>query len=487
MKQKSLKINIILNIIRTIMSLIFPIITFPYASRVLLPEGIGKINYVNSIISYFTMLAMLGINTYGTREVARLRDSKEELNQFCSEIFTLNILSTIISYILLFTIIFAVPKFYNYQTLLIYSSITILFTTIGICWLYGGIEEYAYITFRTVLFQIISIILLFVFIKSSEDLLKYLLIGIIGSVGSNILNLLYSKKIIKLRIVKPNLKKHLKPIILLFSITVISSIYNTLDTTMLGLLSTDEQVGFYSASTKINRMILTVVTSISVVVFPRLSYYAEKNTSEFIGVINKFLSLILFISIPCCVGLHLLCEPIMLIFSGEKYIPSIPVMKIMNPIIIIVSLSNLIGTQIFIPLKKERITIRAVSIGASFNFILNIILIKKYQSLGAAIATLVAESLVLIHQIICSSKYISLKKEVKNIIQYTISSFFMATLVLILKFNIQNNVLLTILSIICGASSYFIVLVALRNSMTLRIINIVRNKLEKLPNVMNCR
>lgn len=477
MKQKSLKINIFLNILRTLMSLIFPIITFPYASRILLPEGIGKINYVNSIISYFTMLAMLGINTYGTREVARLRDNKDELNRFCSEVFTLNILSTIVSYILLFSIIFFVPKFNNYLSFLIYASITILFTTIGICWLYGGIEEYAYITFRTVLFQIISIILLFLFIKTSDDLLKYLLIGIIGSVGSNLLNLFYSKKFIKLRIVKPNLKKHLKPILLLFSITIISSIYNTLDTTMLGLLSNDEQVGFYAAATKINRMVLALVTSISVVVFPRISYYAEKNSNEFIGVINKFLSLILCISIPCSVGLHLLCEPIMLLFSGEKYIPAIPVMKIMNPIIIIVSLSNLIGTQIFIPLKKEKTTIRAVSIGASVNFILNIILIKRYQAYGAAIATLVAESIVLIHQIICSYNYISLKNEIKNIIQYIISTLAMAFLVIILKNNIQNIILLIILSISSGALLYFIILVILRNSMALNIINLILNKL----------
>lgn len=477
MKPKSLKINIILNITRTLMSLIFPIITFPYASRILLPEGIGKINYVNSIISYFTILAMLGINSYGTREVARLRDKKNELNQFCSEVFSLNLISTIVSYILLFLIILAVPRFQSYKTFLIYSSITILFTTIGICWLYGGIEEYAYITFRTVLFQIISIILLFLFIKKSDDLLKYLLIGIIGAVGSNLLNLFYSKKFIKLKIVKPNFKKHFKPILLLFSITVISSIYNTLDTTMLGLLSTDEQVGFYSAATKINRMVLTLVTSISVVVFPRLAYYAEKDSKEFIAIINKFLSLILCISIPCSVGLHLLCEPIMLVFSGDKYIPAIPVMKIMNPIIIIVSLSNLIGTQIFIPLKKEKITIRAASIGASINFILNIILIRKYQAFGASVATLAAESLVLIYQIIYSHNYLSLKNEIKNLFQYIIATLFMVILVVILKQIIENIILQLVICISCGALIYFITLLFFRNSLALNITKIIHTKL----------
>ena len=477
MEQKSLKKNIILNILRTFMSLIFPIITFPYASRILFPEGIGKINYVNSIVSYFTMLATLGISTYGTREVARLRDNRDKLSQFCSEVFTLNLISTFVSYFIFFLLLIFVPKFSNYSKMLCYSSISIIFTTIGLCWLYGGLEEYAYVTFRTVLFQIISIILLYTFVKTSDDLIKYLLIGIIGTVGSNLLNLLYSRKFIKLQITKPNFKQHFKPIIVLFSITVISSIYNTLDTTMLGFLSTDQQVGYYSAATKINRMVLTVVASFSIVVFPRLSYYAGKKSDDFIKLINKFFSLTLCISIPCSVGLHLLCEPIMLLFSGEKYIPAIPVMKIMNPIIIIVSLSNLIGTQIFIPLKKEKTTIRAVSIGASVNFILNIILIKRYQAYGAAIATLVAESIVLIHQIICSFNYISLKNEIKNIIQYIISTLAMAFLVIILKNYIQNIILLIILSISSGALLYFIILVILRNYMALNIINLIRNKL----------
>ena len=473
MKQKSLKLNAALNVLRTIMSLIFPIITFPYASRILLPEGIGKVNFVNSIVSYFSMLAMLGIGTYGTREAAKLRNDKEGLNQFCSEVFTINLLSTIVAYVFFFIISFCIPFLRNYRTLLLLASITILFTTIGIGWFYGGIEEYAYITIRTVLFQIISIALLFIFVKTEKDVVYYLLIGIVSSVGSNLLNLIHARKFIKLSITKPNISKHFKPICLLFGITVISSIYNMLDTTMLGFLSNDEQVGFYTAATKINKMVLMLVTSVSAVIFPRLSYYANNNeTKEFNNLVSKSFSFLLCISIPATIGLNLLSNQIMLLFSGENFIPAIPVMKLMNPIIIIISISSFIGSQIFIPLKKEKTTIRAVSLGAAINFILNLILIRKYNAYGAAIATLTAESAVLIHQFIFARQYFSIKKEIKNILQYCFATALMALAVKGLLLLIQSTTLGLIISIITGVIVYAGTLLLLRNTF---IISILKN------------
>ncbi len=480
MKQKSLKKNAFLNMIRTLMSLIFPLITFPYASRILFPEGIGTVNYVNSIVSYFTMLAGLGIGTYAMRETAKLRDNQTELNKFYSEILCLNLISTLIAYILFFITIFIIPYFNDYRTMLIISSITIFFTTIGIGWFYAGIEEYTYITIRTIIFQIISIVLLYTLVKTKEDMIIYLIIGIISSVGSNILNLFYSRKFIKVSLSKPNFAKHLKPSLLLFSITVIASIYSMLDTTMLGSLSTNEQVGFYTAATKINKMVLTLVTSISAVIFPRLSYYANNELQEeFKDLVNKSFSFLLCISIPATVGLNLLCEPIMLLFSGKEFVPAIPVMKLMNPIIIIIALSNLIGTQIFIPLKKEKLTIRAVAIGASVNFILNLILIRHYQAFGAAIATLAAETIVLIHQLICARQYFSFTKEIKNFIQYIVATIIMCIPVIVIKHYISNIVLQLLLGILSGAVLYYITLLIFKNSLVTSVTKQIYSKFLK--------
>ena len=199
MIKKSLKKNALLNIVRTTCGIIYPIITFPYASRILLPEGIGKVNFANSVISYFVLIAGLGIGTYGTREAAKIREDKIALSNLVKELFSINVISTLTAYLLLGISLFLVPKFQSYQTLLLISSITILFTTIGFDWVYSALEEYGYITLRTIIFQCISIVLLFLLVKTKEDYAAYLGIGVISSVGANVLNCIHLRKYIILK------------------------------------------------------------------------------------------------------------------------------------------------------------------------------------------------------------------------------------------------------------------------------------------------
>ncbi len=229
------------------MSLLFPLVTFPYASRILLPEGTGKVNFANSIINYFGMLASLGIGTYGIREAAKVRHDKQRLSQFTVELFTINLLSTLIAYILLYISIVVVPKFHEYRMLLYMTSVTIIFTTMGISWLYSAVEEYGYIALRSVVFQVVSIILLFTFVKQKEDYLMYAGIGVVSSVGSNIFNIIHARKFISFTgLGRLELKKHVKPIFVFFGSTLAISVFTMLDTSMLGFLSTNEEVGFYS-------------------------------------------------------------------------------------------------------------------------------------------------------------------------------------------------------------------------------------------------
>lgn len=474
---KSLKKNAVLNFIRSFMSLIFPLITFPYVSRILAPDGIGKVEYSNSIASYFTLLAGLGIGTYGVREVAKRRDNQYSLDKFSSEIFTLLTLTTAVSCFLYFCLIFAVPHLHDYNVFLMLASLNIVFSTLGIGWFYAGLEEYSYITTRTIIFQIVSIILLFTLVKTKEDALMYLFIGVISSTGSNILNLIHARKFTKLRFVNPNLKAHIPSLMLLFGISVISSVYNTLDTTMIGSLSTNTEVGFYNAATKINKIVLNLITSISYVVFPRLSYYAEHDRKEFKNLINKSVIFILCISIPSVVGLNLLSLPIMSILCGEKFLAAIPTMKIMNPIILIIAISNFIGAQIFIPLKKEKITIRAVTTAACVNFILNFILIRKYQSFGAALSTIIAETIVLTHQIIFGKEWFNIRKILINTVEFIISALVMAVFVILIKNSFINIKFQLVLGIVCGAVIYYAVLLLFRNELILTITKQFINKI----------
>lgn len=482
MAEKSLKKNAVLNIIKTLMGIIFPIITFPYASRILLPEGIGKVNFANSIIGYFSLLASLGIGTYATREAAKIRDDKLLLKKFVKEILFINFISTLISYILFFMVLFFVPKLFDYRKLLLICSLTILFNTLGINWFYSAIEEYTYITTRTIFFQIINIFFLFIFVKTKEDIYLYALMNVIASVGSSLLNFIHLHKFLSFKGKdKLEIKKHIKPIFVLFGMAVVTSIYTLLDTTMIGFLAGDEQVGFYTAATKINKMVLLVVTSCSTVLFPRLSYYIEKkDKEEFLKLLQRGFSITLCLAIPCTIGLNLLSSQITIIFSGENYTPAIPVMKIMNPIIIIIAISNYIGIQCLIPLNKEKFTLYSVILGAICNFTLNLILIPKYKALGAGIATVCAETAVSLFQIIVSRKDLSLRFLLKDIYQFIIAAIAMGFSVFAICNIISSIYIQVILSITTGILIYFFMLLILKNNIIKDLINSILHKKKEL-------
>ena len=220
-KNKTIKVNMILNAIKGLMSIFIPLISFPYVSKVLGVDNIGRYNFANSIISYFVLFAGLGINTYAIREGARLREKENEFRQFANEMFSINILSTIMSYVLFALLLIIVAKFQEYKTLLIILSLQIIFKTIGIEWIYSIYEDYAYITLRSIVFQVISLILLFVLVRDENSVNMYAAITVISAVGSNVLNYFHAKKYCKVGFGwKIDWEKHLKPIMVLFAMSV---------------------------------------------------------------------------------------------------------------------------------------------------------------------------------------------------------------------------------------------------------------------------
>ncbi len=476
MANTSLKKNVFFNVIRSVVALLFPLITFPYASRILLPSGIGKVNFVNNIISYFTLIANLGISTYAIREAAKRRENKDDLSCFFKEIFVLHIVSTLIAYLLFLIAFFFVPKLQSYQTLLLLASVTIIFSTFEIDWLYIAEENFAYITLRSIIFQGLSLIFLFLLVKTKEDILWYLFLSVFCSVGTNIVNFIHSYTHIAFRkkhILHP--LQHVKPLIIFFAMVLITSVYMLLDNSMLGFLSSDEQVGFYSSATKLNKMVVTLITAVTGVILPRLSIYSEKGKNdEVIRLFNKGLSYVCFISIPCAVGLSLLSRPLTLFFSGTHYIPAIFTMQLMTPIIFFISISGFIGVQFFTPLKKERWTLISVAIGAVINFSLNIIFIPRYGAFGAGIASVFAESAVTMVQIIIARKCIHKKQQCMVIFKCLISCTIMGLGVLFCLKYIQNIVLQIVLSILAGTFLYGFSSVLFQNKPAKELLTIIK-------------
>lgn len=436
------------------------------------PEGIGKVTFTNSISAYFLMFASLGIPLYGIREVAKIRDNREKLEKTTSEIFLLNTITTVIV-ILLYFISLDLGYLGKEKSLLEIMSLNIFLTFLGVEWFYQGIEEYRYITIRSIIFRVLSLILIFTLVKSKNDYVIYAGITILSTVGSNILNFIKLRSFTKLSFKNLNIKRHLKPILTIFSMNIAISIYTNLDNVMLGYKSTEVSVGLYSSGIKLVKLVLGIVTSLGAVMLPRISNYIHNGMeNELKNLLDKAFKFIILLSLPCFLGLYLTSEEIILIFSGEGFKNAIPTMQYLTPIIIFIALSNFIGIQILYPRGEEKKVLISVIVGAIVNFSLNWILIPRYAQNGAAISTTIAEGLVLLIQIILGYKYLKFIKFNFEFFKAIIATIFMGIMIIIFnKYYVVNIYLSLLVKILIGGGSYLIALIVLKDKFIYEIFN----------------
>lgn len=400
MKNKSLKINFLMNALLTMSSFIFPLITFPYISRILLPVGSGKISFATSFVQYFNMFAQLGIPVYGIRICAQVRDNRKELTRTAHELLFLNILMGLISYIILGVLIVTVPRLRQERTLYIIISFTIVLTAIGMNWLYQALEQYTYITIRSIIFKIIAILAMFLLVHEQEDYVIYGAISIFAASASNICNFINIHKYIDLKFVgKYNIRRHIKPVLVFFAMSCATTIYTNLDTVMLGFMKTDEDVGYYNTAVKIKSILVSLVTSLGAVLLPRASYFIKQgNMSEFKRINKKALNFVLLVSCPLTVYFIMFAKAGIFFLSGKEFGGSILPMQIIMPTLIFIGVSNILGIQMLIPLGKEKIVLYSEIAGAAVDLIINALLIPGYASAGAAIGTVAAELVVVCFQ-----------------------------------------------------------------------------------------
>ncbi|MBQ7066128.1 MAG: flippase [Lachnospiraceae bacterium] len=486
MKVKSLKINVILNMIRTIMQLIFPLITFPYASRVLGTESLGKVNFTTSVISYFVLIASLGINSYAIREGASLRENRDKFEHFANEIFSINVISTFITYVLMFITFLLVPKFRGgYLILLLIQSTNIAFTTLGVDWIYNIHEEYLYITIRSICVQLISMVALFVFIHGSDDYIKYAIVTVISGVGANIFNFFHSKKFCHLKLTfARNLKKHLPPIFTIFFTNVATTIYVNSDTTMLGFWFGDTVVGLYSVASRLYSMIKMVFAAIISSVQPRLSAYAvQENKEKYMSTINDLFAYVLLLVFPATTGLFLLSENIILLVSGSAYVQAEMALKLLSFALVFACLAGIFAGGIFLPMKKEKITLKATVFGSVINIVLNVLFIPEYRQDGAALATAIAEGGVLVICVIYGHKYVKIKEFFLNLLQGLVGCVGIVIVINIIEGLELINFFFILLSVLSSIVCYGMVLLLLKNKYAFKIVEQIcgafRNKVLK--------
>lgn len=407
---KSLKKNFLLNVLLTMSSVLFPLITFPYISRVLLPVGTGKIALAISIIAYFDIFAQLGIPTYGIRVCAQVRDNREELTRTAHELLFINLVSSLISYIALAAALIFIPRFREDRLLYVIVSATMFLSAAGMEWLYKALEQYKYITVRSIIFKVVALVAMFLLVHKQDDYLIYGAISILATSASNILNFINAHKFIDMHPVGGyRIQRHFKAVFIFFAMACATTIYTNLNTVMLGLMKTDADTGYFGAAVKIKNVLVSLVTSLGVVLLPRASFYIGHDMKEeFWRISKKALNFVFVVAIPLMMYFILFAKPSVLLLSGSAFENSIMPMQIIMPTLLFIGVTNILGIQILVPLGRERTVLYSEIVGAVIDLILNIILIPRMGVVGAAIGALAAEAVVLLVQ------FAALKNEVAD-------------------------------------------------------------------------
>ena len=449
---KSVKANYLFNLINSASQLLFPLITFPYASRIMMADGIGQVNFFQSIISYISLFTCLGIPMYAIREVAKVRDNPEKMTRITVEILLLHAFLTLLGYMAVAVICLTVTKVQTDIPLFLLLSATIFFTAIGCEWFYQGIEDFKYVAIRGLLVKLLSVVLLFLFVKTKEDILWYGAYTVLGVLGGNIFNFIRLRKylhrdVIDFRALHP--LRHLKPALHVFALNVVISIYLQLNNVLLGFMKDAEAVGYFTAATKIMMITMSISSSLGAVIMPRTSnLIAEGRMDEFRILIQKSYDFVLALAMPLTVGLIFTSPSIILLLSGEGFAPAVLTSQIVASNILMVGLSGVMGIQVLYPLGKINIVILCTLIGAAVNVFFNVLLIPRYGHNGTAVAYMLAEVAVTVSMFLIGRKYIPIQFLKKQHLHYVGGGIVMGGVLYFISL-LGLSIISTLITMIC--------------------------------------
>jgi len=468
---KSLSKNSIYNVIYQCLNVLFPLITASYVSRVLLPVGIGKVTSAQNIVTYFTLIAALGLPTYGTKAIAGINGSRKQNSMVFSELFIINAISTIICSVAYYIMISSVSYFEERWNLYAICGIAIIFNIMNIDWFYQGKEEYRYIMLRNSAVKIVSLIACICFVKTSNDFLAYALILTIAKGGNYFFNIVNVRKYVSLQFKNLNLLKHLKPVITLLAASIAIEIYTLADTTMLTFLCGDEVVGYYDTALKAVKVVRTLITAIIAVFLPRLSFlYASNQFENFLRLSKKGIKIIIFLTIPATIGLIALSNDLILVLFGAEFQNSVTAARILSISIVSVAFSNFLGYQILITIGKERQMMHSTIIGAVIHIILNWLFIFKYQFIGVAVSSVITEIIVASYQFFIARKELLLKIDLKFLISVVLSSAALIAILFFCYLVIGNLLIRMAVSVLLGGLVYLVISVLTKNELFLEVI-----------------
>lgn len=440
--------NFIYNNLLGFTNLFIPILIFPYISRVLGPVGIGLVSFAVSLTAIFALIGSLGIPIYGIREIAKVKNNKRKLSKIFSELFFIQVVWVLITLFLYFIWLYFTETFKDNDIIKYFSYIHI-FGIVGMfSWFFQGIENYKFITIINFITKILMIILLIVLVKNQEQYWIYYTVIVVTTFIGTIISIFYALSFVKIKYRNLNFKKHLKPILILFSTQLAIGIYINLDIVFLSYFSNNYEVGLYTPPSKLIKIILILVTSLGTVLIPKLSLYIRQGKlEESKEIITKSLRFVFLLSFPICILLFCLSSEIIYVFAGEQFGYSSILLLFLTPLIILIGLSNIFSFQILVPADKEKKLMKAVIIGAFISVVLNYILIPDFKSLGAALSILITELVITLITFYYARQEMRFNFPLKNIIHYFLLSIFIIPMCYLLQFLLTGIIYLLISSI----------------------------------------
>ncbi len=461
---KSLKTNFIYNLICQLIVLVIPLITIPYLSRVLLEDGIGAYSYAEAMVTYFTMFALLGSSVYAQREVSARRGNIEETSKVFFEMLVFRAITMLIA--------LAVYILYVYLsganvTLSLIVGLQIINCAVDISWFYQGNEEFKITAIVSTLFRVLSAVCIFTLVRSKDQVWVYALITSLTIFLTSFTYWLFlRKRIVKVGGLKPF--SHLKGVFALFLPTIATQIYMVLDKSMIGWFTVgDAENGYYEYAEKIIRICMTLIMSLSTILLSRnASAFAENDMDAVKTNVYKGVSYTFMVTFPICLGLIAVSDIFVPVYFGEDFIKSATLLKLFSPLIIFMGFQNVIGMTLLLPIKKQNVYVISVIVSAVVNTILNFVLIPKYSSGGAVVATVIAEFLCIIVQLVYvfNKGYLTTLEFFRRSVKYLISAVIMFIAVWGVGFLLEGATIIALLvKLAVGVAVYFLSLLLLKD------------------------
>ena len=434
--------NYFYNLILQVSGIIIPFITVPYVTRVLDPQGVGIVSFTGSIVQYFTLFAALGMSIYGSRTIAYIRNDREKINETFWELFYIKLITTLLTTVVYLIIVFAISA--SYKVVYYVQSLNLIAVGFDISYFFTGIEDFKKVSLRSIIIKIISVVAIFLFVKTANDYVLYALISILGTLIGQVVLWAYLPEYIRIKKINyANLREHLLGMFKLFVPMIAIEVYTVLDKTMIGLINNEAEVAYYDYAQRIVKMSLMLITSLGTVMIPRVSNLVSSGYKDQVDeYAKKVFDFYTYGSVFLMVAFLSTMPTFVPMFFGQKFLKVKDLIMVISPILLFISWSNLFGMQLFVPFKLENFLTLSVVAGAVINFFLNLFLIPRYNSYGASIASVIAEFCVTLVQLLVVRKLIDVRYLFKGNWKHFVSGLITFLSVYLITMNLNINLIL---------------------------------------------